>query len=214
MLPASPRRPGVSSVHPQRHQGFDPTFAQSIILFCCTPEEICKKYIVRTQRFLADNDPGTPKKVAVVAVVHHISWATTRASPSKHVGGLMGKVDVVVVVAVVHHISWAAVRAGPLKHMDRLMGRVERPMLSEPTSHGPRPGPAHQISRGWAAARPGPSKFQRMGHGPARPITFSIFHGPARPGPSIFPKSRPGPARAITFSKVSTRSGPAQTTGP
>ena len=52
---------------------------------------------------MADNDPGTPKKL--VAVVHHISWATSRAGPSKHVGGLMGTVDVVVVVA--YHISWA-----------------------------------------------------------------------------------------------------------
>ena len=89
---------------------------------------------------MADNDPATPEKVVVGAVVHHISWATARAAPSKHMGGPMVTVDVVVVVvAVVHHISWAAVRAGPLKHMDRLMGRVERPMLSEPTSHGPRP---------------------------------------------------------------------------
>ena len=71
---------------------------------------------------MADNDPGTPKKVVVVAVVHHISWATVRAGPSKHVGGFIGTVDVVVVV-VVHQTSWAAVRAGPSKHMGRLMGR-------------------------------------------------------------------------------------------
>ena len=32
---------------------------------------------------------------------------------------------------------------------------------------GPRPGPARQIFRGWAAARPDPSIFQRMGRGPA-----------------------------------------------
>ena len=76
---------------------------------------------------MADNDPGTPKKVAVVAVVHYISWATVRAGPSKHVGGLMGTVDVVV-VATVHHTSWAAVRAGPSKHMGRLMSRAERPI--------------------------------------------------------------------------------------
>ena len=75
----------------------------------------------------------------------------------------------------------------------------------EPTSHGLRPGPAHPISKGWAAARPGLSKFQRMGRGPTQPITFSIFHGPARPGPSIIPTSRDGPARLITFSKVSAR---------
>ena len=83
---------------------------------------------------MADNDPGTPKQVVVVAVVHHISWATARAGRSKHVGGLMGTVDfvvlvgvVVVVLAVVHHISWAAVRAGPSKHMGRL-GRAGRPI--------------------------------------------------------------------------------------
>ena len=77
---------------------------------------------------MADNDPGTRGKVVVVAVVHHISWATARAGPSKHVGGLMGTVDVAVVVAVVHHISRAAVLAGPSKHMGRLMGRAERPI--------------------------------------------------------------------------------------
>ena len=93
----------------------------------------------------------------------------------------------------------------------------------EPTSHGPRPGRAHQISRGWATARPGPSNFERIGRGPARPvkiqrmgrgptqpITFSIFHGPAWPGPSIFQKSRPHPARRITYSKVSALPGPAR----
>ena len=47
MLPTSPRRQGVSSVHPQRYQGFDPTFAQGIILYY-TPEAICQKRIVRT----------------------------------------------------------------------------------------------------------------------------------------------------------------------
>ena len=99
----------------------------------------------------------------------------------------------------------------------------------EPTSHGPRPGPAHQISRGWAAARPGLSKFRRMGRGLTQPITFSNFHGPDRPGPSIFQKSRPGPARPgpshlkkkfrrglarpVTMFR-SARPGPAQTNGP
>ena len=43
------------------------------------------------------NDADTPEKVIVVAVVHHISWATARAGPSKHVGGLIGTVDVIVV---------------------------------------------------------------------------------------------------------------------
>ena len=78
----------------------------------------------------------------------------------------------------------------------------------ERTSHGPRPGPAHQFSRGWAAARPGPSNFQRVGRGPTQPITFSNFHGPARPGPSNFQKSRPGPAHHIFKSFGSARPGP------
>ena len=76
---------------------------------------------------MADNDRGTPTKVVVVAVVHQYYWATARAGPSKHVGGLMGTVDVVVVVAIVHMPS-AAVRAGPSEHMGRLMGRAERPI--------------------------------------------------------------------------------------
>ena len=76
---------------------------------------------------MADNDPDTPEKVVVVAVVHHITWATARTGPSTNVGGLMGTVDVVVVVAVVHQISWAAVRAGPSNHMGHLMGWAERP---------------------------------------------------------------------------------------
>ena len=84
---------------------------------------------------------------------------------------------------------------------------------AEPTSHGPRPCPVHQISRGWTAARPGPSKFQRMGRGPTQPITFSIFYGPARSGPSHFRKSRLGPARPVTSFR-SARPGPAQTNGP
>ena len=75
---------------------------------------------------MAENDPATPKKVVVAAVINQISWATARAGPSKHVGGLMGTVDVV--VAAVHHISWAAVRAGPSKHIGHLMGRAERPI--------------------------------------------------------------------------------------
>ena len=77
---------------------------------------------------MADNDPGTPEKVVVAAVVHHILWTTARAGPSKHVGGLMGTVDVVVVLTVAHHISWAAVQAGLSKLMGRLMGRAERPI--------------------------------------------------------------------------------------
>ena len=55
---------------------------------------------------MADNDPAAPKTLVVVVVVHHISWATARAGPSKRVGGLMGTVDiVVVVVTVLRYIS-------------------------------------------------------------------------------------------------------------
>ena len=46
---------------------------------------------------MVENDPSTPKKVVAVAAVHHISWATARAGPSKRVGGLMGMVEVIVV---------------------------------------------------------------------------------------------------------------------
>ena len=82
----------------------------------------------------------------------------------------------------------------------------------EPTSHGSRPGLAHQILRGWAAARPGPSIFQRTGRVPARPTKISQdgprpdpahqifkFHGPARPGPSNFERMGRGPTQPITF---------------
>ena len=59
---------------------------------------------------------------------------------------------------------------------------------------GPRFGPARHILIWWAAARPGPSNFQRMGRGPAWLFKFSE-DGP-RPGPAhhIFKNSRPGPA--------------------
>ena len=80
----------------------------------------------------------------------------------------------------------------------------------EPTSHGPRPGPAHQISRGWAAAQPGPSNFQRLGRGPARPIEISE-DGP-RPGPAhnIFKNSRSGPDHHFFKSLGTARPGPSQ----
>lgn len=39
--------------------------------------------VVRTKLFSADNDPGTPETVVVVAVVHHVSWVAARADPSK-----------------------------------------------------------------------------------------------------------------------------------
>ena len=51
---------------------------------------------------------------------------------------------------------------------------------------GPRPGPAHQFFRGWAAARPSPSHFQKF---KARPIIFSNVS--ARPGPAHHMAARP-----------------------
>ena len=64
----------------------------------------------------------------------------------------------------------------------------------EPTPHGPRPCPTHQNFIGRAAARPGPSIFQKSRPGPARPITFSKVS--ARLGPARHDFSdRPGPAR-------------------
>ena len=49
---------------------------------------------------------------------------------------------------------------------------------------GPRPGPAHQFFRGWAAARPSPSHFQRFTarpgpahHMAARPMKRGLYMG-------------------------------------
>ena len=77
----------------------------------------------------------------------------------------------------------------------------------EPTSHGPRPGPAHQFSedrpppgpahqnfRLWAATRLSPSYFQFFTARPGPAHQFFKSLGPARPGPLQFP-DRPGPAR-------------------
>ena len=47
MMPASPRRQGVSSTHPPRYQGFDPTIAQVITLYIAL-EAIGQKFIKRT----------------------------------------------------------------------------------------------------------------------------------------------------------------------
>ena len=111
---------------------------------------------------MAENDPGTPKTVVVLAVVHHIAWATARAGPSKHVGGLTGTVDVVAVVV-----------ASSTPH---LMGSGPgRPVEAHGPPHGP--GTAAHIEPTSHGPRPGLSNFQRMGRGPARrgpaqPITF------------------------------------------
>ena len=150
MLPASPRRQGVSSAHPQRYQGIRHLHKASYYIIY--PRRFARNESYERSCFLADKDPGTLKKVQVVAVVLHISWATARPSPLKHVGGLTGTVDVGVVVAVVHHITWAAVRAGPSKHIGRLMGR------SSSTSHLMGHGPGRPVK---ARGRP-------HGHGGCR----------------------------------------------
>ena len=69
-------------------------------------------------------------------------------------------------------------------------------------------GPVDHFFMWWAEAPPGPSKFQLVGRGPARPIKLAI--GGARPGPvhQIFIWLGPltlhlmshGPARLIQFS--------------
>ena len=56
--------------------------------------------------------------VVVVAVSDTLQYTTydgpaARAGPSKRVGHLMGRVDVVMVAATVHHISWSMALAGP-----------------------------------------------------------------------------------------------------
>ena len=67
-----------------------------------------------------------------------------------------------------------------------IMGRgLARPIKFQ--LGGPRPGPARRIFRGWAAARPGPSNFQRMGRGPAH----HFFKVSARPGPAHHMAARP-----------------------
>ena len=140
-------------------------------------------------------------------VVDHISWAAARAGPCKHVGSPMGRLDVVVVVAIVH-TPYLMGRGPdrPMKTRGRLHGQGGAVHI-EPIYHGPRPGPAHQISGWWAAARPGPSILQMMG-GRARPSTFSKFHGPARPAHHFFKilgPARPGPSH---FCKYSAGLGP------
>ena len=129
--------------------------------------------------------------------VHHTSWSGARSGLRTRVGRLMGGVDAIIAVAALNHISWAVARVGPRKHVSRFMGWAERPM--KPTFHGPRPEPAHQISK--LAAR----------SGPAHDI-FTFLCRPL-PGPSHFQNSRPGPARPTTILR-SSRPAPTRTIGP
>ena len=136
-----------------------------------------------------------------VAVVHHISWAMARAGPSKHVGGLMGTVDVVVVVASSTPHLMGSGPGRPVKTHGPPHGPGGAAHI-EPKSHGPRPGPVHQISRGWAAARPGPSIFQKSRSGPdKRPMTSPDYFFVV---PSSFFITQSQPSTTINFDFPST----------
>ena len=196
----------MSSVHPQRYQGFDPTHAQGInhiILY--TRGDLPEMHGTNVAIFWRITIQAHPKSRTCSSSRPHLMGRSpgrpvkTRGRPHGHGG---------------HRSSSSSTRnlvgSGPGRPV-KTHGPPHGPGGAahiEPTSHGPRPGPAHQISRGWAATRPGPSNFQRMGRRPARSIKISEdgprpdpahhifdFPGPARPGPSIFQKSRPGPAR-------------------
>ena len=65
-------------------------------------------------------------------------------------------------------------------------------------------GPTQVGGPGVGLARAGPSIFQRMGRGPAQPITFSKNSGPAH---HFFKTSRPGPARPITWQRGPCNTG-------
>ena len=117
-----------------------------------------------TWLFLAYNDPGTPEQVVAVAAIHHISWATARAGPSEHVGGLMGTVNV--------RYSTPDLMGSEPGRPVKTHGPPQGPggaALTETTSHGPRPGPSHPI---FILSRPGPGR-------PIKSSKVSARHGPA-----------------------------------
>ena len=114
--------------------------------------------------------------------------------------------------AVVHHISWASVKTHEPPHgQDRcrssssivhhIMGRgPDRPMKTrgphhgqggaahiEPTSHGPRPGPAHHIFEVSRLSPARPIKFKKNSARPG-PAHHNFQNGLARPGPSAHDK--------------------------
>ena len=135
-----------------------------------------------------------------LAVTHHISWAAARDGdgPSKHVGRVMGTADVVGGTAIsgtTPHVMCNG-PARPVKTRGPLHGPGGEAHI-EPTSHGPRPGPAHHFFRGWGAARPSPPRFQFL---TARPgLAHLIFQTlvPARPIKSLKFLARPGLAPHI-----------------
>ena len=175
MLPASPRRQGVSSVHPQRYQGFNPTFSQGIILYYTRgdlPEMHCANVAV-----LADNNPDTQKNRNCSSSTPHLMGhgpgrlVKTRGRPHGHDGS-------------------SSISSGSTP---QLMGSGPgRPVKT----HGPPHGPI--------AARPGPSNFQRMGRGPARPIKISeLLHRDQCRFPVECPglRSRPSLPNLVTIAR-------------
>ena len=71
MLPASRRRQGVSSAHPQWHQGFDQTFAQG-------PRSGVEADSHHEQQISTGEESACWRRSSRYQVVHHISWATAR----------------------------------------------------------------------------------------------------------------------------------------
>ena len=183
----------MSSVHPQRCQGFDPTFAQNVILYY-TPAAICQKCIVRTYLFLADNDPDTQNSRCCSISTQHLmghgpgrpvqtfgrphGHGECRRSSSSTTPDLLG--------------------SGPNLPV-KTHGPPHEPGVAahiEPASHGPRPGPAHQFFKRLGPVRPGPSHFQTFWPGPARPVT--IFRS-ARPRQTAHDKPLKIPLVACVF---------------
>ena len=205
MLPSSPSRQRLLSVHPERYQGFDPTFARGIILYTCGDSlEMYRTNVVavfgrwrprHAQKCLGGSG-STPHGFGH-RLDRHIE---TRGRPHGH-GGRRRSSSSSNTPHLMVSSTGRSVKAHGSPHGPSGAVHIEL------TSHGPRPCPAHQTFRGWAAARPGPSHFNFSRPRPG-PSHFQFLS--ARLGPSNFPNYRHGPARPITFSNVSDRPGPAR----
>lgn len=126
---------------------------------------------------MADNDPGTPEKVIVVAstvssTLHFMGHGPGRRCLNKHGCRFRYMFDVVVtVVAVAHHMSSAAVRAGPSTYIHRPPCGLGEAVHMELTPHELQPNPSHHhMFRGWDAATPSPSHVCPILNVPARPF--------------------------------------------
>ena len=204
MLPASPRRQGVSSVH---HNGTEALIRHlhKASYYVIHPRRFARIALYERSCFWRITTQPHPRSRTCSSSTPHLMGygpgrpVKTRGRPHGHGGRRISSSRSTPHLMV----------SGPGRSV-KPHGPPHGPGGAahiEPTSHGQRPGPAHQMSRGWAAARPGPSKFQRMGRGPAWPIKIS--EDGSRPGPAhhIFNFSQPDPARPINFSKISARSG-------